>query len=84
MSETSTKQVIVRELRANLARYLEDVARGGRVEIVSPGRVIAELRPSEVKQRASTRGRLKGQFWFVPDWWEASDELADLFEGSII
>jgi hypothetical protein len=35
-------------------------------------------------QRASTLGCLKRQFWFAPDWWEPSDELADLFEGSIV
>jgi antitoxin (DNA-binding transcriptional repressor) of toxin-antitoxin stability system len=79
------KQVNVRDLRARLASYLEEAAGGVRIDVVSRGRVVAELRPpSPPAPRASTRGVLKGKFWFAPDWHEASDEMADLVEGSVI
>jgi prevent-host-death family protein len=87
-AETSgvpAKQVKVREFRAKLATYLEEVARGGRIEVLSRGRVVAQLcPPAAAPTRASTRGALKGQFWFAPDWHLPSDALADLFENSVI
>jgi antitoxin (DNA-binding transcriptional repressor) of toxin-antitoxin stability system len=79
------QQVNVRELRARLASYLDEVAQGASIEVVSRGQVVAELRPpAPAATRASTRGALKGQYRFDPDWHEASDELADLMEGSDI
>jgi len=82
---SAAKKVNVRDLRARLASYLEEAAGGVSIEVVSRGRVVAELRPpSGSVARASTRGALKGQYWFAPDWHEASDELAELVEGSVI
>ncbi len=79
------KQVKVREFRAKLAMYLDEAANGGRIEVLSRGRVVAQLcPPAAPPTRASTRGALKGQFCFAPDWHLPSDALADLFENSVI
>jgi antitoxin (DNA-binding transcriptional repressor) of toxin-antitoxin stability system len=79
------KQVRVRQFRAKLAMYRDAAANGGRIEVLSRGRVVAQLcPPAAPPTRASTRGALKGQFRFAPDWLLPSDELADLFEHCVI
>jgi prevent-host-death family protein len=77
-----TRQVMVAELRAKLAHYLQLVAAGESVAIVSRGQVVAELTPpGRSTGRPNTRGLLRGKIWLSPGWEETPDDLIDLMEG---
>jgi len=77
-----TKQVMVGELRAKLAHYLQLVAAGESVAVVSRGQVVAELKPpGRPVGRLNTRGLLRGKIWLSPGWEETPDDLIDLMEG---
>jgi antitoxin (DNA-binding transcriptional repressor) of toxin-antitoxin stability system len=75
-------QVMVGELRARLAHYLQLVATGESVAIVSRGQVVAELRPpARPAARPNTRGSMRGQIWMAPGWEDTPEDLIDLMEG---
>jgi len=49
----------VRELKAHLSAYLRDVERGDVVLVTDRGRVVAELRPPGVGERAASPADLR-------------------------
>ncbi len=51
----------VRELKAHLSAYLRDVERGDVVLVTDRGRVVAELRPPGLGDRASSTADLRYQ-----------------------
>jgi len=55
-------KVNVTELRQNLPAYLDQVRRGGRIQVTSRGEVIAEIAPPTVPQDVAeaARARLRG------------------------
>jgi prevent-host-death family protein len=57
--------VSVRELKTDLSEYLRRVQRGESVEVISHGRVVAELVPPR-RQDESAVERLRRQPWYKP------------------
>ena len=74
-------QVAVRDLRANLAHYLQRAAAGESLAILSRGEVVAQLGPpASPPRRPNTRGILRGRMKLTPGWDDPDEELYDLME----
>ena len=78
-------EVSVRELRANLARYLAEA--GARIAITSRVKVVARLVPPEeltlAERRRRAFGCMKGKIWIAPDFDEPLQDMIDSVESDI-
>jgi len=76
-------EVSMRELRANLARYLAEA----RIAITSRGKVVARLVPPEeltlAERRRRAFGCMKGKIWIAPDFDEPLQDMIDRVESDI-
>jgi antitoxin (DNA-binding transcriptional repressor) of toxin-antitoxin stability system len=78
-----TKELGVRELRANLAGVLREVQDGAIVRITSHGEVIAELRPPETVVKPRAAGALRGRITLAPDFDELPEDVLAAMESRI-
>jgi antitoxin (DNA-binding transcriptional repressor) of toxin-antitoxin stability system len=75
-------QVSVRDLRANLAHYLQRAAAGESLVIVSRGQVVAHMGPpTQTPRRRDTFGSLRGRIKLHDGWDDPDEELYDLMEN---
>jgi prevent-host-death family protein len=80
-------QFNVHDAKSNLSQLIEATLRGESVTIARRGRPAVRLVPVEENPEPASAylalaGAMSGKLVEVdPDWWRASDEMADLFEG---
>jgi prevent-host-death family protein len=78
----------VHEAKTNLSQLIEAALRGEEVIIARRGVPAVKLVPAEApKDKRTPLQKLEGLYagQILPqgdDWWQASDEMAELFEGS--
>jgi prevent-host-death family protein len=78
----------VHEAKTNLSQLIEAALRGEEVIIARRGVPAVKLVPAEApKDKRTPLQKLEGLYaGQIPpqgdDWWQASDEMAELFEGS--
>ncbi len=78
------KQVNIHEAKTRLSQLIADVERGDEVVIARAGKPAVRLVKVEPERKVLRKaGRLKGQFWFAPDYDEADAEILEMFEESI-
>ena len=80
------KQVNIHQAKTQLSQLVADVERGEEVVIARAGKPVARIVPLPIEpQRKPLRepGRMKGEFWFAPDYDEADAMIEKLFEDSI-
>lgn len=81
------REVSVRDLRANLARYLAEAEAGARIAVTSRGKVVARLGPPEEMSIAERRRRawgcMKGEIWMAPDADEPLQDMLDSVEADV-
>ncbi len=81
---SSPRRVGVREFRANLTGYLQQVRQGASFLITSHDEVVAEIRPPAMARRLPRRpGALRGKIWMAPDFDEWPEDLLDAREGKV-
>lgn len=76
--------VNVHEAKTNLSKLLQAVEAGEEVVIGRAGVPVAKLVKVEQPKRRRQGGSWTGQVWIAPDIEEFEEELADLFENSVI
>ncbi len=78
------KQVNIHEAKTRLSQLIADVEQGEEVVIARAGKPVVRLVREETERKVLRKaGRLKGQFWFAPDYDSADAEILKMFEESI-
>jgi prevent-host-death family protein len=73
--------VHVRELRDNLAFYLNQVSHGDEVTVTSHGKPIAKIVPTlSKKPRSALFGAMRGQITMAADFDRTPDDMIDAME----
>lgn len=86
-----TKTANIHEAKTNLSKLIDAAQRGEEVVIARNGVPVVKLVPVEqLDETEQTPGKRIMGMWagkvkiIDPDWWKPDDELADLFENSVI
>lgn len=86
-----TKTANIHEAKTNLSRLIDAAERGEEVVIARNGvpavKLVPVEKPDETKDTPGKRliGMWAGRVVINdPDWWKPDDELADLFENSVL
>jgi prevent-host-death family protein len=75
-----TDQVNVSEAKTQLSKLLERVEAGEEIVIARHGKPVARLVPEQRKRARKRRlGGLEGKIEIIGDWYDADEEIADLF-----
>ena len=81
-TESSNRQVGVREFRDHLTSLLRDAAAGQTVLIAAHGKVLAELRPPPPAAAPRRPGALRGQIRMAADFDATSEDILDAMDGA--
>jgi len=74
--------VNVRELRDNLASYLNQASHGDEVTVTSHGKPIAKIVPAVTRTpRAALFGIMRGRITIAPDFDNTPDDIIDAMES---
>ena len=78
------KQVNIHEAKTRLSQLIADVENGEEVVIARAGTPVARLVKEQPERKVYRQaGRMKGEFWFAPDYDKADEEILEMFEESI-
>ena len=81
-TESSNRQVGVREFRDHLTSLLRDAAAGQTVLIAAHGKVLAELRPPPPAAAPRRPGALRGQIRMAADFDATPEDILDAMDGA--
>ena len=81
-TDSSNRQVGVREFRDHLTSLLRDAAAGQTVLIAAHGKVLAELRPPPPAAAPRRPGALRGQIRMAADFDATPEDILDAMDGA--